>query len=143
MEKRISDINRILDFLEKYGILCQKYWDVKEEDSYWEGLANDIGSLHKEYPGEFEKRLLVLLTEELSREERLRNMPQEKGQKQVGGENILPLSYEKILSEAYEMISKIEGDPMLRKVYSDVNFYRVIERIEKYREDLAVAASLF
>ena len=55
MEKRISDINRILDFLGKYGILCQKYWDVKEEDSYWEGLANDIGSLHKEYPGEFEE----------------------------------------------------------------------------------------
>lgn len=56
---------------------------------------------------------------------------------------ILPERYERMLSESYEMLDKMRQDPMLKKVYSDVNFHQIISEIESYRDDLQKAEMLF
>ena len=131
--------------MSEYGALCEKYWEVKKEDSYWEQLIEDVSLQHKKYPGEFEKKLLLLLMEELSRREKLIGAAPEKKLIEET-ESVLPPCYEKMLTNAYRMINRMKNDSMLRKVYSDVNFYKVVDEIEGHKqniEDLAVADSLF
>ncbi|MBA4700288.1 MAG: hypothetical protein H2212_12720 [Ruminococcus sp.] len=145
MKERTTDVDSFMDFLNEYGILCRKYWEVKKCDSYWEQLIEEVGLQYKKYPGEFEKKLLVLLMEELSRREK--KLGTGSGKEQIEKpESVLPPCYEKMLTDAYRMINRMKNDSMMRKVYSDVNFYKVVDEIEGHKqniEDLAVADSLF
>lgn len=51
--------------------------------------------------------------------------------------------YVKLLHECYEMLELQKKDLMMRKVYSDVNFYALIDEIEEYLSDLKTAEEIF
>ena len=137
MKKEKAETDTFMGFLNEYGVLYRKYSEVWGEDSYWEQLIEDVRRQHKKYPGDFEKQLLLLLMDEFYRRERI--------EKEVKGKSssVLTPQYERLLGNAYEMLDKMQTDPMLKKIYSDFNFYRLIDEIETYRNDLLTAEMLF
>ena len=55
----------------------------------------------------------------------------------------LPQHYERLLSETYKLIEMKKEDENIRKVYADVKCYKLIEKLEEYREELRIAEAIF
>lgn len=52
--------------------LCEKYWDVEDNDEYWRKVTNDVESFSKKYASDdkFASKISLALLERLEFEER-------------------------------------------------------------------------
>lgn len=142
MSGKREQIGKENDMLAAYDEFCKTFLMVECTDEYWEKVLDAAGELLKQYPGELMKRLLMKFLDVL----------EEKGKilKACEGQVIrrypavsLPAKDERLLSACYQMLEELRANPELKTIYADVNFYKLIEELEEYRENLRTAAFLF
>lgn len=46
-------------FWSEFFQFCKKYWEVKEDEEYWEGMAKDADGLYAKYNSIYAKHLLI------------------------------------------------------------------------------------
>ncbi len=132
------------DIFKEYDKLCERLaGELKEKgggEKFWENVMEMTSGFFDRYSYPVVKSMILDLLDYLEVQEK-KQAEEEKKMEQV------PHPFEKILenrlSEAYKMIDLCRSDRIIAKVYSDVNFYQVIEEIEKYMEMLKRAETLF
>lgn len=140
MENRKEGVG--IDLFGDFDKLVLNYLKVENTDGYWEEVVAACSGFKKQYPGKLGEEMLLKWLDILEIKGKILRECKGKVLKEKKL-TILPERYERMLSDSYEMLDKMRQDPMLKKVYSDVNFHQIISEIESYRDDLQKAEMLF
>ena len=132
------------DIFKEYDKLCERLTgELKEKgggEKFWENVMEITSGFFDRDSYPVVKSMILDLLDYLEVQEK-KQAEEEKKMEQV------PHPFEKILenrlSEAYKMVDLCRSDRTLAKVYSDVNFYQVIEEIKEHMEMLEKAETLF
>ncbi|MCU6747508.1 hypothetical protein OCV51_07540 [Faecalicatena acetigenes] len=127
----------------EYETLCEKLKEVEDSDAYWECVIVETGCFCKKWNTPFAKRLVFSLLNYLEKQERVVKACEGITVNRIEKEICLPQHYERLLSETYKLIEMKKEDENIRKVYADVKCYKLIEKLEEYREELRIAEAIF